>query len=339
MLTSTTCLLYLSLSILPSLGFLISSPQPPSPPSNTFSRIKTTTTAGAANSKRYSSTGDDDDADFMQSLRMRIKEVTSSPQLPLVVIDTMLPRQILSMDVADTPNDPFLNLLRERIASGNPYVGVVGTARLSSGQSVNLESGVEAELRVVNNRNGMVRVEMLGGRRFVIDRDVYDVHGGWPEASVRFLGDNVHGGNSISSAKAISIAGEFTSPNMNIGCDGSSLVEKWIELAKENECQPGQIDEILATLGEIPSAEEPSDCAFWIGALINPLPVMMNNDTEIRRTLLTGSDEERVGVALNVAMEIRPTLLTAASDEERVGVALDGLTRSIRHMDGSAPMW
>jgi len=252
---------------------------------------------------------------------MRIKEVTANTQLPLVVIDTMLPRQILSISVVDSPDNPFLNLVRERIASDRPYVGVLGTSRLSSGQSVNLRSGVEVELRIMNNKvegkggceHWYVRVEMIGGRRFVIDGDVVDVGGGWPEAKVRFLDNDVKSGNNISS-RAMSIAGKFTSPNMNMGCAGSSLIERWIELAKENERYPGQIDELLATLGEMPTAEEPSDCAFWIGALINPLPV------------------------INVAMEIRPTLLTAGSDEERVGVALDGLTRSIQHMDGSAPM-
>merc|ERR1711957_492804 len=145
--------------------------------------------------------------------------------------------------------------------------------------------------------------EMTGGRRFVIDGDVEDVEGGWTEAKVRFLDDddkNVQGDDRISSARAISIAREFTSPNMNMGCAGSSLVERWIELAKERERQPGQIDELLDTLGEMPPTEEPSDCAFWIGALINPLP------------------------AMGVAMEIRPALLTAETAEERVGVALDG---------------
>jgi len=306
------------------MGFLISLPQPLSPPSNTLSNMMTTTTTGAGNSKCYSSTGDNEETDFMQELRMRVEEVASNDsRLPLIVIDSMLPRQILSINIVDTPNNPLMNLVRERIVSETPYVGVLGISRLKSGQTANLRSGVEAELRIVNSKvegegaggHGKVRLEMTGGRRFEIDGDVVEVEGGWTEAQVRFLDDNVQGGNPVSSANAISIAREFTSPNMSMGCAGSSLVERWIKLAKDVEREPGQIDELLATLGEMPSAEEPSDCAFWIGALINPLP------------------------AMGVAMEIRPALLTAATDEERVGVALKGLTTSIRHMDGSAPMW
>ena len=97
--------------------------------------------------------------------------------------------------------------------------------------------------------------------------------------------------------------------NMN----GSSLVDRWIELARENERIPGQIDTLLKQLGDIP--EEHTERALWIGALINSLP------------------------SLGQAMEIRPQLLVSKKAEERVEVALETILRSIRHMDGSARMW
>jgi hypothetical protein len=40
-----------------------------------------------------------------------------------------------------------------------------------------------------------------------------------------------------------------------------------------------------------------------------------------------------------VALEVRPALLTAKTAEERVETALDGIFRSIKHMDGSAKLW
>ena len=82
-----------------------------------------------------------------------------------------------------------------------------------------------------------------------------------------------------------------------------------------NERHPGQIDQLLNDLVECPPPEEPTERAFLVGALINPLP------------------------ALGVALEIRPKLLTAVSAEERIDIARDGIYRSIRHMDGTAKMW
>lgn len=97
--------------------------------------------------------------------------------------------------------------------------------------------------------------------------------------------------------------------------EGMSLVDRWIELARENEREPGQIDRLLQDLGTIPPPEAPSDRAFWVGALINPIP------------------------AMGVALEVRPALLTADTAMERVDLALDGIEKSIRHMDGTARMW
>jgi hypothetical protein len=93
------------------------------------------------------------------------------------------------------------------------------------------------------------------------------------------------------------------------------MVDRWIELARENERHPNQISNLLEQLGPIPPEEDPSERAFWIGALINPLP------------------------ALGVAMEVRPKLLMAKDAEERVDLALEGIWGSIKHMDGSARMW
>lgn len=97
--------------------------------------------------------------------------------------------------------------------------------------------------------------------------------------------------------------------------DNASLITRWIELAKLNERIPGQIDKLLHQLGDIPPEYEPSERAFWVGALINPLPGM------------------------GVAMEIRPALLLSKRAEERVQIALDGILKSIRHMDGTSRMW
>merc|ERR1712183_216249 len=118
----------------------------------------------------------------------------------------------------------------------------------------------------------------------------------------------------MSVARAMMKAKELTMPNMNLK-DNQALIDRWIQLAKQNEREPGQIDTLLNQLGEMPSSEEPTERAFWVGALINPIP------------------------AMGVAMEIRPALLTAHSTEERVTIAIDAIQKSIRHMDGTERMW
>jgi hypothetical protein len=90
----------------------------------------------------------------------------------------------------------------------------------------------------------------------------------------------------------------------------SGLADQWIALARTKQRQEGQIDKLLLDLGDMPSSEAPTDRAFWVGALINPIP------------------------AMGVALEIRPALLTAQTADERVDVALAGIQRSIKHMQG-----
>jgi len=170
-------------------------------------------------------------------------------------------------------------------------------------------------------------VSLRATRRFVIEGDVDKSEEGWTEASVKFLDSSEEEqaesngisadapeGDRMSVARAISKSRVFTEPNMGLP-DGQSLVERWVELARQNERTPGQIDELLSQLGGIPPVHEPTERALWVGALINPLPGM------------------------GVAVEIRPALLVSRSAEERVQVSLDGLMKSIAHMDGTARMW
>ena len=221
-------------------------------------------------------------------------------------------------------------------------------AKLSTGQTLPLKTGVEVEIiqmdkpadilpsDISDNGEEPWDISLRAGRRFIIEGDVVKTEEGWTEAQIKFLDSRAEEENQInqfisqpsmedptgmstvgdrlSVARAISKAKQFTQPNMNMK-NNASLVERWIELAKQNERHPGQIDVLLKQLGEIPPEHEPTERALWIGALINPLPSM------------------------GVAMEIRPQLLVSKRAEERVQVALEGLLKSIKHMDGSARMW
>lgn len=95
----------------------------------------------------------------------------------------------------------------------------------------------------------------------------------------------------------------------------TDLIQIWIALARLNEKREGQIDLLLGDIGEEPSSNQPSEKAFYVGALINPLPEM------------------------EVAKHIRPALIMAETAEKRIQIAHRGLVESIKHMDGTEPLW
>lgn len=279
------------------------------------------------NTDRSSNDFDDnnDNDPFMASLRNRMMEVTDrDTKIPLVVLDSMLPRQVMKIKVN---NDLFINLVKSRLEEETPCFGILGIARLTTGEQVHLTLGVEVQIvgKPVNHERGGILLELKAGRRFALEGEVATAaNHGWTEGRVKFLSSAEQeeaeetNGQSLEDrmalVRAMQTTRAFTTPNINV--DGAkSLVDEWIRLAKERERKPGQIDQLLQDLGDIPPVEEPSERAFWVGALINPIP------------------------AMGVALEIRPALLTAKTAEERTQVALDGILRSIKHMDGSAPLW
>lgn len=299
----------------------------------------------------YGDENDDSDGNsntdsFMASLRNRMLQVTDrDTKIPLVVLDAMLPRQVLKIHVQ---NDLFLQLIKSRLEDETPCFGMLGMAKLASGEKVHLTVGVEVHIvgkpRFLTNDENQpagILLELKAGRRFALQGEIATATAtssagssqhGWTEGRVRFLSTTTEqeaeaeiDNNSRSSrqrmslVRAMQMTREFTSTNPNTKTSSSegtnmSLVDRWIQLARERERQPGQIDQLLQDLGSIPPVEEPSERAFWVGALINPIP------------------------AMGVAREIRPALLSAKTAEERTQVALDGIIQSIKHMNESDPL-
>ncbi|CAB9526430.1 ATP-dependent protease La (LON) domain [Seminavis robusta] len=282
-----------------------------------WSHVSSTGTCSSSSSwLRMSSDSDSDD--FMKSLQSRMAQVEDSDsKLPIVVLDTMLPRQVLKIEVE---NDIFQALVKDCVERESLRFGMIGTATLANtGQSWPLQNGVEVEIvdppQVVDGQlpadggnNKALRVKLQAGRRFRIDqKDLQTNPAGWTEARVEWLNEETEEPEDpLSMARAIHVCVKITKRN---------LIDQWVELAKTKEHFEGQIDQLLEDLGELPPVEEPSELAFWVGALVNPLP------------------------AMGVAMEIRPQLLMAKTAEERIGTAYKGLIASIAHMDGTKPLF
>jgi Lon protease-like protein len=265
----------------------------------------------------YSSSDDS----FMASLQRRLEEVREKDAiLPIVVLDTMLPRQVLNVTVN---NGLLMELIRDRLQEESPRIGMLGNARLADGRQITLSSGVEVEIvgKPKVTPAGL-HVSFKGARRFQIqdEKHVEKTKEGWTQAKVKYLNSTLDDRVSLTSsstckdpvsiARAMQMAREFTDPNFSMA-ESQSLVNMWLTLARKKERKPNQIDQLLNDLGPMPSWKDPSECAFWVGALINPIP------------------------ALGVAKEIRPKLLLAKTPEERTQIALDGIWNSIQHMQGA----
>jgi ATP-dependent protease La (LON) substrate-binding domain len=264
-------------------------------------------------SSSSSSNHENDNDTFMASLKSRVQQVNDrATRLPLVVLDSMLPRQVLNITI--TSNALLIQLMRTRIVDETPYFGMLGMTRSLAGHLVPLKSGVLVDIigkpTVMRDQDGTTYVQVIlkgSSKRFRLLDPVEVTASGWMEGRVEYFNsiddetESVSRGSKDRFGLARAMAKARSVPD---------LVQEWIALAREKERRFGQIDALLTDLGTMPTPEQPTDLSLWVGALINPLP------------------------AMGVALEIRPALLYAETAEERIMIALDGITKSIRHMRG-----
>lgn len=284
-----------------------------------------------------------DDADFMTSLQTRMTQLKMKDDtLPLVRMDCILPRQVLRVRINDAS---IIQLVQKIWRDETPTFGMHGTTTTIHGETIDLTNGVEVEIieRPHFIENGGVLLMLKGKRRFQVESASDEDADGSRRAYVTFLDFKEQERqemeveaktkvNAMRSSSSSLTASSTTSTSFSTfrpeddticiakavlkAAELTGLIERWISLARQCELRPGQIDLLLEDIGPVsPPAYEPSERAFWVGALINPLP------------------------ELGVAKGVRPALLMATSAQERVDVAYDGILESIRHMNGSAPLW
>lgn len=261
---------------------------------------------------------DDDvnDDPFMASLKSRVDQVTDrATKLPIIILDSMLPRQVLNVTI---PSDALLiQLIKKQITNETPYFGMLGLIRSRSGQQplLPLTTGVQVDIiskpKIIQEDDGTTSIQILlkgSHKRFKINKEVSTTPEGWMEARVDFMTmiDDETECISRTTKDRYGLARAMSKARVI-----PDLIQEWIVLARTKERYVGQIDTLLNDIGTIPPPpEEPTNLSFYVGALINPLP------------------------AMGVALEIRPSLLLADTPEERVDVAIEGITKSIRHMQG-----
>lgn len=247
---------------------------------------------------------------------------TNIATLPVFVLDSMLPRQTLHLNVFE----PRYLLMTERVLQGDRKFGMVGWGGSPhrGHRRVPVGFGVEVEITDVDRcASGSYRVTVVGRRPFkILDNWAED---GYMVANVEYLALDVSSrGNdtalatteaaSATSGSDVSEAGE----DGNVSAAGvpsadeiSSAVDTWLELVRAGgwERQHGHIDAILEGLGPMPPVTRSDDLAFWIAALVNPIP------------------------GLGVSPEIRLETLEADSSASRIAVALGGLYASTAYLE------
>lgn len=239
-----------------------------------------------------------------------------------MVLDAMLPRQVLSFSTSD----PAFILMAEDCknsgdSGGLATIGMLGIDPQTRGM---LRHGTEVEVRKADVQGGVVEVELVGKRRFILVGEPWEQEEKHYYASrVEWIRDEDEAISADDDSQEISdklkdLVGDADwEANCKAAKELEPLVEQWKSLVVDGkrERQPNQIEMILKDLGPMPPAERPMDRSLWVAALINPLP------------------------ALGVALEIRPAVLQAPSTAAALNAALAGIKSSISHLDGTKPLW
>ena len=303
-------------------------------PSSSINSGKRSTTLGNLNL----SNRDDDafsdlhDDGFMTSLQTRMIQLKEREDtlLPLVRMDSILPRQVLRVMIEDAT---IIQLIQTIWREENPTFGMHGTGTTSSGDMIDLSNGVEVEIIEPPQfiENGIVLLKLKGKRRFQVDRtrECEGKHGGTTrlahvtfvdskeqerqemEAEAKTKANNIMRSSlTSSSSTTISTSTSPFRPEDDTICiakavlkaaELTGLIERWINLARQFELRPGQIDLLLEDIGPVPPpAYEPSERAFWVGVVINPLPKMGVTKGVYHTLLMPTTAKKRWNVAYGV---------------------------------------
>ena len=210
--------------------------------------------------------------------------------LPLFVLDPILPGQKTLLHIFEIR---YRLLVQRALAEYGRRFGMVGFDRsaMNNGSEGIANFGTEVEIVSCHELpDGRFRLEVEGKSSFeVMERHRRD---GYWEASVK---------------KIELDAGDENEDVTELASKVIELFDQWESFIRTNrwERHPEHMDQVIDTLGDQPTADQPGTLAIWIAAAINPLP------------------------PLGAAMEIRPAVLATANDFERLKIVNDALKDSI----------
>ena len=253
----------------------------------------------------------------MATLSSRIEEVSEQPEpdaVRLLMLDAMVPRQRYQLAAPA----PLVEAIVHSQRAGTPLV-------VMEPHWPNLYAWNEAEevwrphRRQQPASHGVeVSVAEMGPRGTDGDAIVTLIAGRWCEvvAIGADEGSAVHGRSGSVRWRALDACAPEEQPTPAVLDRSEALgkqVDVWAEYVRAagSEKSVQQMEARLRTLGEMPSADRPSDRALWVAGLINPCPS---------------------GTGGTLAHEVRPAALNAPAAEARVRVVQTALKDSIERL-------
>ena len=222
---------------------------------------------------------------------------TRQKTMPILVLDSMVPRQELTFESAD----PSLVKLIQYCLENGCDAAMVGTnpttgSPLSRGVTFSV-SGQHVQIRP---RQKTVVLTVAAEQRIEVQSQPWlDESGSFYLADVEVMDDHTEP----------PLSAEHEARTQQLYDTLPTAMKEWSQFVSES----GATDETglssrLESLGPMPS--DRTDRAFWVAAAINPLP------------------------ALGVCIEIRPAMLCCTNDYERMVLACQAVQSSIDHVSG-----
>lgn len=205
---------------------------------------------------------------------------TRSQQIPLFVLEPVLPRQRLLLHIFE----PRYRALVRSAMRGQRSFGMVAHGHATAGKH-----GCEVSITECHPlADGRFSLTVRGARRFQLES--VDHHpDGYMLGTVKWAIDNVSQATQEDRSAAVDKA--------------QAMANEWLEMARQWERFTGQVDGILGDLGDRPGADDLEALGFWVAALINPMPGM-GVAPEIRQDCLELIDSgERLTLVCSAAQD------------------------------------
>ena len=224
------------------------------------------------------------------------REPPESDVMPIFVLDSVLPLQQFHMHIYE----PRYKLMLQRAmqSGGKPRFGMVGRY---VGTRTLLPRGTELEVTECRRVRGNYSIRAVGRRVFLRGET-------WPLDG--YLCSKVTWEDGAGEEEAAAAAARRSSsgePRPPSDAELTAQIEAWEKLlVSQRWAHRSDLVELRSSLGKLPAGAGPK--AYWLGALVNPMP------------------------PLGVCREVRPALLSAETDAERLLVATGALAESLAEL-------